>query len=188
MCTSKETLNDEVYEIHYGCSRFLPLTLEKEPSLCCWRTGTSVRVAGLGVILIKRIFICVLLICMAEAIGEREGRNELGENEWIKLESLGTGYETVMQWCMIRAQVECFMGLCGKRWKRWRCMLIKCVCVCVCVCVCEMEWFLWQYPQMCRDAVMSQRFYPAGELCAYLTHLSVPHQKKKRKKSPKHTK
>lgn len=39
------------------------------------------RVAGPGVILIKRIFICVLLICMAEAIGEREGKNELGENE-----------------------------------------------------------------------------------------------------------
>lgn len=70
-----------VYEIHYGCSCFLPPALEKEPSLCCLRTGTSVGVTGPGVILIKRIFIGVLLICTAEAIGEREGRNELGENE-----------------------------------------------------------------------------------------------------------
>lgn len=70
-----------VYEIHYGCSCFLPPALEKEPSLCCLRAGTSVGVTGPGVILIKRIFICVLLICMAEAVGEREGRNELGENE-----------------------------------------------------------------------------------------------------------
>lgn len=97
VCTHKETLNDGVYEIHYGCSRFLPPAPEKEPSLCCLRTGTTVRVAGPGVILIKRIFISVLLICMAEAIGEREGRNERGENEWIKLERPGMGYETVMQ-------------------------------------------------------------------------------------------
>ena len=81
MCTHKETLNDGVYEIHYGWSRFLPSAPEKEPPLCCLCTGTSVRVAGPGVILIKRIFICELLICMAEAIREREGKNELGENE-----------------------------------------------------------------------------------------------------------
>lgn len=81
MCKHKETLNDEVYEIHYGCSCFLPPALEKEPSLCCLCTGMSVRVVGPGAILIKRIFICESLICMAEAIGEREGRNELGENE-----------------------------------------------------------------------------------------------------------
>lgn len=42
-------------------------------------SGTSVGVTGPAVILIKRIFICALLICMAEAIREREGRNELGE-------------------------------------------------------------------------------------------------------------
>ena len=58
---TKETLNDEVYEIHYGCSRFLPPAPEKEPSLFCLRTGMSVQVAGLGVILIKRIFyLCVI--------------------------------------------------------------------------------------------------------------------------------
>lgn len=81
LCVHTKTLNDEVYEIHYGCSRFPPPAPEKEPSLCCLSTGTSIRVAGPGVILIKRIFICVLLICMAEAIGERERRNERGENE-----------------------------------------------------------------------------------------------------------
>ena len=43
--------------------------------------GTGVEVVGPGAILIKRIFICAVLICMAEAIAEREGRNELGENE-----------------------------------------------------------------------------------------------------------
>lgn len=74
------TLNDEVYEIHYGCSRFLPPAPEKEPSLCCLRTGTSARVAGPSAILIKRIFISVLLICMAEAIGEREEK----EMSWEK--------------------------------------------------------------------------------------------------------
>lgn len=78
---TKETLNDEVYEIHYGCSCFLPPAPEKEPSLCCLHTGTSVRVAGLSAILIKRIFICVLLICMAEAIREREET----EMSWEKM-------------------------------------------------------------------------------------------------------
>lgn len=36
---------------------------------------------GPSVILIKRIFISEILICMAQAIRVREGRNEQGENE-----------------------------------------------------------------------------------------------------------
>lgn len=36
---------------------------------------------GETVVLIKRVFILVLLTCVEEAVGEREGRNELGGNE-----------------------------------------------------------------------------------------------------------
>lgn len=145
MCVhTKRLLMTGVYEIHYGCSCFLPPALEKEPSLCCLRTGTSVGVTGPGVILIKRIFICVLLICMAEAVGEREGRNELGENEWIKLERLETGYETVMQWCMICMQVECFMGLCKKKKEDGR---DEGTCLSVCTCLCIQPSVLWGCPQ-----------------------------------------
>lgn len=34
-----------------------------------------------AMILIKRVFICLLLTCMVGAVGGREGGNELGENE-----------------------------------------------------------------------------------------------------------
>lgn len=40
-------------------------------------------------------------------------------------------YETVMQWCMICAQVECFMVLCGER--NIKEMKVQCVCMCVAV-------------------------------------------------------
>lgn len=36
---------------------------------------------GETVVLIKPVFILVLLTCVEEAVGEREGRNELGGNE-----------------------------------------------------------------------------------------------------------
>lgn len=95
------------------------LPWRKEPSLCGSHTGTSVRVTGPGVIVIKRIYVCVLLICRAEAIGETEGRNELWENEWIKLEGLETGCQTEMQWYVMYVQVERFRGLRGETWRRW---------------------------------------------------------------------
>lgn len=52
-----------------------------KPSLCCLRAVTSAGVAGPAAILIKRIFICVLLICTAEAIGEKGG----GEMRYEKM-------------------------------------------------------------------------------------------------------
>lgn len=79
MCTHKETLDDEVYEIHYGCSRFLPPGPEGASRHCV--VYAQRRVVGPAAILIKRIFICVLLICTAEAIGEKGG----GEMRWEKM-------------------------------------------------------------------------------------------------------
>lgn len=79
MCAHKDTRNDEVYEIHYGCSRFLPPTPERD----CVVFSVE-RVFGgprPGMILIKCIFISAILICMAHAIRVRERRNEQGENE-----------------------------------------------------------------------------------------------------------
>lgn len=89
MCTHKDTPNDEVYETHYGCSPFLPPTLEKERERDKGRDVTvlfslwdeCLGGSNLGVILIKCIFISAILICMAQAIRVREGRNEQGENE-----------------------------------------------------------------------------------------------------------
>lgn len=63
-------------------SRFLPPAPEKEPSLRCFAHRGECSGGWAGCDFNQAYFyLCVLLICMAEAMGEREGRNELGENE-----------------------------------------------------------------------------------------------------------
>lgn len=75
--TNKETPNDGVSEIHYERPRFPTPGPEREPSSWRWRAGTSVGVTGPGVILIKCIFICALLICTAQ--------KGSGEMSWEKM-------------------------------------------------------------------------------------------------------
>lgn len=179
MCTHKETLNDEVYEIHYGCSRFLPPALEKEPSLCCWRTGMS----GWAGCDFNQAYFYLCVINMHGRGNWRKGGKKWAGRKWMnQIRESGDGlwnrdamvHDTCAGWMLY-----------GFMWKKMKETTVHADCVCACVCVeCEAEWFLWQYPRMCRDAVMSQRFFSSrGSVCI----LNTTFRTTSKKKSPKHT-